>query len=186
MVMAFYNDINLEPKRKNRWLLYINGVEPWLIASFTKPSYNIGNSEYQEINIISYKPNVLKWNPCKFSMLDIEPSVDIRLNGQDKLNTSKRFYQYIFGAGHQHPYYYDIFQPKEPFASITKSGAISALGDRIRFVQLNVEGKPIEEWTLYNPLIEDCDFGGERESGDEEIEKISCTLIYDYATFKTI
>lgn len=178
--MAFYNDSNLELKRKNRWTLQINGVEIWMVSSFTKPSYEIGQSEYQELNYIAYKPNVLKWNPCKFTVVDGEP-----LLKNIKFNTTNKFYKYAFSSGHEN-------RIREPFANITKDAAISSIGNRIVFTQYavdntnNGESKAIEEWTLHNPWIQSCDFGGEATYEDSEINKINCNVVYDYATFRTL
>jgi hypothetical protein len=203
--MPFWSDSNIEPKRKNRWLLYIQDFEPWMMVSFTKPSITIGKSTYQEINNIRHKPTIARWEPCNFTITDLET--------EDKdnsfLNTTAGFMSIIRGSG-----YPTLEEPKLPkrdkngiietfstedptdyyekggevFSNIMKDKAMKALG-RVRFVQLSVGSKnkeePIEEWVLHNCWLERCDFGGDM-TYDDDIVKISATICYDYATYRRI
>lgn len=212
--MPFWSDSNIEPKRKNRWLLYIQDFEPWMMVSFTKPSITIGKSTYQEINNIRHKPTIARWEPCNFTITDLETEDK---NGSF-LNTTAGFMSIIRGSG-----YPTLEEPKLPkrdkngiietfstedptdyyekggevFSNIMKDKAMKALG-RVRFVQLSVgksnsntetnsnsKEEPIEEWVLHNCWLERCDFGGDM-TYDDDIVKISATICYDYATYRRI
>ena len=208
--MPFWSDPTVEPKRKNRWLLYIQHFEPFMVSTFTKPSISISKSTYQELNNIRYKPAIAKWEPCNFTITDMETED----KGGNYLNTTAGFMHIIRASG-----YPTLEEPKLPeldkfgiikefastdptdyyekggeiFSNIIKEKAIGALG-RVRFVQLSVGDtngvneaitEPIEEWTLHNCWIERCDFGGEM-SYDDDIIKISSTIAYDYATYRKL
>ena len=212
--MPFWSDSNIEPKRKNRWLLYIQDFEPWMMVSFTKPSITIGKSTYQEINNIRHKPTIARWEPCNFTITDLETED----KGNSFLNTTAGFMSIIRGSG-----YPTLEEPKLPkrdkngiietfstedptdyyekggevFSNIMKDKAMKALG-RVRFVQLSVgksnsntetnsnsKEEPIEEWVLHNCWLERCDFGGDM-TYDDDIVKISATICYDYATYRRI
>lgn len=199
----FWSDPNIEPKRKNRWLLYIQNFQPFLVASFTKPSITVGKSSYQELNNIRYKPTVAKWEPCNFTVVDVQP-----IDGKDNLNSTANFLNIIRASGYpvlKEPNLpeRDIFgaikefsstdatdyyeKGGEVFSNIIKEKAVNALG-RVRFVQLGngttnpASSDELEEWTLHNCWIERCDFGGDA-SYEDDIIKISATICYDYATY---
>lgn len=152
--MPFWSDSNIEPKRKNRWLLYIQDFEPWMMVSFTKPSITIGKSTYQEINNIRHKPTIARWEPCNFTITDLETED----KGGSFLNTTAGFMSIIRGSGYptlEEPKLpkrdkngiIEIFSTEDPtdyyekggevFSNIMKDKAMKALG-RVRFVQLSV------------------------------------------------
>lgn len=204
--MPFWSDPKVEPKRKNRWLLYIQHFEPFMVSTFTKPSISISKSTYQELNNIRYKPNIAKWEPCNFTITDLEVGFDKNTAGY--LNTTAGFMAILKASGYpilEEPNLpkrdkndiVEVFGTEDPtdyyekggeiFSNILKEKATYALGI-VRFEQLsagkaqNNKMEVIEEWVLHNCWIERCDFGGEM-SYEDDIVKISATICYDYATY---
>lgn len=200
--MPFWNQNDIEPKRSNRWLLYLKDFDPFLISSFKKPSFSISHSEYQIINEVYYKPNVLSWKETNCTITDVEHSKDIPV----KYNATKILMQKIpqigarwpsdgfpqpiierdkYGSSVGEDLDFPNFRPGgfEPNSSITKTDMNLTFGI-IKFQQINAEGKPIEEWKLFNTSLVDVDFGDASYEKDE-INKITLTLKYDYATFTT-
>ena len=46
----FWNNSILEPKRKFRWLLQVNGIPYWTIKKVQRPQYTVGEAEHKYIN----------------------------------------------------------------------------------------------------------------------------------------
>lgn len=190
---SFWSEQDIEPKRTNRWLLRIGNLPTFLVLNFTKPSLSVSNSSFQELNNIRYKPTIAKWEPCRFSVSDVE-------KGKGLTNSTKALLSVFRGSG------YEVFsEPKQPnrdeiigddptsniyetggesFSNILKKNSVSSLGN-VRFEQLNVDGKKIEEWTLHQAWLESCDFGGEASYEDEKLVVINGSIRYDYATYKS-
>lgn len=201
--MAFWHQSDIEPKRSNRWVLILGWLDPFLISSFKKPSFQISHSEYQIINDVYYKPNVLAWNESTCSIVDLQHASGIPV----KLNATKVLFDKLTEIGAKWPS--DGFpQPVikrdrngssvgedpdnpnfrpggfEPNSSITKADMNFAFGI-IKFQQLKADGKPFEEWKLFNTSLVSADFG-EASYDKDEINKINLTFKYDYATFTTL
>lgn len=195
--MAFWSDKTFEPKRENRWLLYIAGFEPWMISTFKKPSYQINVSKYQILNDVFKKPNVVVWNDVevtitdgslekgsgqsKFSAFGSELNDALIKNNKSPtaggINTTQTLMRKLAGLGYATP----LGLP-EVATSITKDQMVKTFGNIIRFQQLNAAGNPIDTWSLHNPILKSVNFGDARYESDN-LNKITMSFEYDFATF---
>jgi hypothetical protein len=192
--MAFWNDKIVEPKRKFRWLLSINGIPSWTIKKVNRPTYEVAEAEHKFINHTFYFPGRVTYNTVSFTVVDT--------SSPDAAETLK---QMLYAGGYA--------LPKDELAatqSLTKNGSVSALG--IVSIELlggggadsqsntrtggfgagtgrvsnsgadgyNDEGTVLEKWTLHNAWIKKIEFSELDYEGDD-LTEVSVELRYDYA-----
>jgi hypothetical protein len=63
---------------------------------------------------------------------------------------------------------------------MSKQKAVEAVGGKIYIQQIDAEGKPIEEWALFNPWIKAVNFD-ELDYESDDIVNLEVTLRYDWA-----
>ena len=188
--MAFWSDKIVEPKRKFRWLLSINGIPYWTIKKVNRPSYEIAEAEHKFINHTFYFPGRVTYNTVSFTIVDTATP--------DAAETLK---QMLYGAGYA--------LPKDANVStqtITKHGGVTALGDvNIELLGgggkdsqspdrtsdfgagsgnfgtgYNDEGTVLEKWKLHNAWIKKIEFSELDYDGDD-LAEITVELRYDFA-----
>tara|TARA_B100000287_G_C20671460_1_gene793525 strand:+ start:2500 stop:3189 length:690 start_codon:yes stop_codon:yes gene_type:complete len=188
--MAFWSDKIVEPKRKFRWLLSINGIPYWTIKKVNRPTYEVAEAEHKFINHTFYFPGRVTYNTVSFTIVDT--------SSPDAAETLK---QMLYGAGYA--------LPKDENVStqtITKHGGVTALGDvNIELiggggkdsqtpdrtadfgastgnygVGYNDEGTVLEKWKLHNAWIKKIEFSELDYDGDD-LAEITVELRYDYA-----
>ncbi len=191
--MPFWSDNETEPKRHNRWELHVPGFDPILIGSFKIPSFSVSVSSFKELNNVRYKPNIVKWNPCEIEVLDLEHSKNGKQNTTEKLVSILRNSGYPTISNPKLPNRNQIIQEDitsniyetggdVPISNIMKDTAVGSLGI-IRFQQVDVDGKDIEEWILHNAFVSQTDFD-KADYNSVEIKKNRFTVTYDHATYK--
>ena len=172
--MPFWSDPNVEPKLSFRWYctfgLGSNTINTYALRAMQKPSFEIGISEYLNINDVAYRPGILSWNPIDIVITDMENSSE---------NNTYKLYNILKIAGYQNE---NVNQPQ---SAIEKRKVTTALGGDMRLIQIDADGDAIEEWVLINPIVASANFGHANYSA-EELMTISLQIRYDYATFKLI
>jgi len=179
--MAFWNEKILEPKRKFRWILKVDGIDYWTIKKVDKPSYTVSTAEHNFINHKFYFPGRVEYNEISFTIVDSA--------NPDAAETLR---QILFAGGYRLPKDENVATQ-----SITKHGAVTALGD-IQIMQLggggnsssgagtgtvsgvNDEGQVLEFWTLHNAFITSIELGDLDYESDDLVE-ITVKVRYDYA-----
>lgn len=164
--MAFWSDKDVEPKRKNRWLLYTNLAEPYSIKDVKKPSFTVSSVEHSFAQHVFNWPGKVKWEEVTFTVVD--PGI------KDK-DAAKAFVNKLYDSGYKTP---TSFQNAITF--LTKKKSVEAIGG-FAIHQVDSEGNPLEIWTLHNPFITKVDFGDLNYDGDGDLVTISMSLKYDYA-----
>jgi hypothetical protein len=182
--MAFWSDVGIdnitEPKRKYRWLAYIGGLAPWVCKKVTKPEFEVTETPHQYLNHEFYYPGRVKWSTVTVTLVD----------PQDP-DMAQTFWNGLVNSGY-HP-------PEDPgdTTTISKAGAVSQLGNKVRIVMLGstdlsvkTGGQQaagaigadhvIEEWQLYNPWVKKVSFGELDYSSDDMVE-VTVEIRYDYA-----
>lgn len=163
---GFWSDINTEPKRKFRWVMYIGGIPQWVIKTTDKPSYEVTEVEHQYINHTFWYPGRVRWNEINLTLIDpVTP------------DASKTLENILYDSGYHFP------EDPNDVSTISKANAVGALGN-VAIVQLGPEGEEIERWELTNPWIRNTKFGNLDYSADEMVE-IELTLRFDYAKMVT-
>ena len=176
----FWNEAVVEPKRKFRWLMSVQGIEFFTIKKVTRPQITITEAEHKFINHTFYFPGRVTYNEIDFTIVDTA--------NPDAAETLR---QIISAGGYRLPSSADIATQ-----SITKQGAVTALGT----VQINLiggggnpssgagtgtvpgndEGVVLESWTLHNAWVKDVSFSELDYDGDD-LAEITVKLRYDFA-----
>jgi len=192
--MTFWSNEAVEPKRKFRWLLSINGIPTWTIKKVNRPTYEVAEAEHKFINHTFYFPGRVTYNTVSFTIVDTA--------SPDAAETLK---QMLYGAGYA--------LPKDEHTAtqtITKHGGVKSLG-YVNIEMLggggskgqpstrdggfgagdgrvgdssangyNDEGTVLESWRLHNAWIKKIEFSELDYDGDD-LAEITVELRYDYA-----
>ena len=160
-----------DPKRKFRFTVSFNAIDSdggvlWYAKTAAKPSFQIAATEHKYLNHTFYYPGSVTWQDVAITLVDpTNPDMAASLAG-------------IVQAGGYKP-------PATPndFTTMTKASAASALGS-VTVTQIDHEGNPLEQWTLWNAWITELKFG-DLEYGADELTELSVTLKYDWAVLET-
>lgn len=168
----FWNDVtSIEPLRQHRWILS-NGAGVWVWAKSVKlPQFTVETQKYQIGNHKLNYPGLLEWQDVTVTIVDV-------VGDGEPISNSQQLFERIGQSG------YKITETKDGILKnqMTRDAKMvfgKEAGD-FRITQINANGKKIQEWTLYNPLIKDVSFGQLDYSNDELIT-LDLTIAYDYA-----
>ena len=143
-----------EPKTKNRFVMYIEGIPSYFVKTMARPSIEFEEIELNHINIKRYLKGKGTWQPLEITMYDpIVPS-----GAQAVMEWVRLHHESVTGRDG-----YSDFYKKE-----------------ITFNLLGPVGDKVEEWTLKGAMIQTANFGTLDWSANEPAE-ITLTLRYDYA-----
>jgi hypothetical protein len=193
--MAFWTDNNLEPKRKNKFIIEIGGRRLLNVKSVTKPTYSVETKEYTLINHKFKYPGLVTWEPIKIVLVD-------SLLGSHN-DTEKTLYQMINDSGYSIPTVAQhvigtgglvvqsspekaATQAQSFWATYTKQGGESDVqkeyGGFITIKQLNSDGATIDAWKLFGPIIKSISFGDLSYESDDLVE-YTLDIEYDFAEY---
>jgi hypothetical protein len=163
--MAFWTNLDKEPKRSYRFLLADNAGVWWYATNVSKPSVTINTTEHRLINHHFKYPTTGVWNDINISIID--PS--------DK---SLELYKTLKDTG--------FYSPNISFTDKTdgiSKKLYSSILDKGAFViqQVDSKGQIIEQWSLHGAFITDLKFG-ELNYGADDFVKLDITIKYDWAT----
>jgi hypothetical protein len=188
--MAFWNDKIVEPKRKFRWLLSVNGIPFYTIKKVNRPTYEVAEAEHKFINHTFYFPGRVTYNTVSFTVVDTA--------SPDAAETLK---QMLYASGYALPKDQNVSTQ-----SMTKNASVSALG-RVTIEllggggknsqapsrtsafgagngasqgDLNDQGTVLEHWVLHNAWVKKIEFSELDYEGDD-LTEITVELRYDYA-----
>ena len=173
---SFKEDVNLkDPKRQFRFTVSITGIASqnggpllWYAKSVDKPQFTLSHTEHKYLNHTYYYPGNVEWN--EISMKLVDPGGD-----PDVAATLAAIAQ---ASG------YAIPSTPDDLTSVSKAKATAAIG-QITITQIDADGKPVEQWTLWNAMVAEIDFGGTLEYGKEELVELSLKVKYDWARIET-
>ena len=162
---------SIEPLRQYRWLLS-NGAGDWVWAKSVKlPAYSVETQKYQVGNHKIEYPGLLEWQDVTLTIIDVKgDKQDTRSLGL--FNKLKPSGYNIEGQGDG--------MSKSAMSSVIKSIFGPNGTAHLSIQQIDSDGKKIQSWTLYSPLIKDVSFGQLDYSNDELIT-IDLTIAYDHA-----
>ena len=177
MAEKFWADSTLEPKRKHRWLLTIQGIPAFVVKMVKKPTININKVTHEYYGHSFYYPGKTSWDPIDITLVDpVDPDVSDRV-----LNTVLK------RSGYLPP---DEKVGDQPF-TMSKAESVKALGYQITLQQMGPgavvdvnPGSPIETWTLHNPWIIKAAFGDLDYASDGMVD-ITLSVSYDFAKLAT-
>ena len=143
-----------EPKVKNRFILYVDGIPSFIIKKTDRPKLSQSSKELDHINIKTFYKGKSVWQSITMELYDpIVPS-----GAQAVMEWIRLGHESVTGRDG----YSDFYK---------KDLTINVLGP---------VGDKVEEWTLKGAFITSADFG-ELDWGDSgEAMTISLTLSVDY------
>ena len=143
-----------EPKLKNRFIMYIEGIPAYLVKTMNRPTLNQETVELPHINVTRYVKGRSTWQPIEVSLYDpIVPS-----GAQSVIEWVRLHHESVNGRDG-----YSDFYKKD-----------------ITFNLLGPVGDKIEEWTLKGAFIQAANWNDLDFSSNDPVD-ISLTLQYDYA-----
>jgi hypothetical protein len=144
-----------EPKIKNRFICYVDGIPSYLIRKANRPKVNIGSVEIKHINNSRHVKARTTWDALSMELYDpIVPS-----GAQAVMEWVRLHHESVTGRDG----YADFYK---------KDITINVLGP---------VGDKVEEWSLKGCHIEDADFGDMTWEDDATAAIIALTVKFDYA-----
>ena len=143
-----------EPKVKNRFIMYIEGIPAYLIKTGNRPAITFEEIVLDHINVKRYVKGKGAWDELEITLYDpIVPS-----GAQAVMEWVRLHKESVTGRDG-----YSDFYKKD-----------------ITFNVLGPVGDKVEEWTLKGAMIQSANFGDLNYAEDDPAE-ITLTLRYDYA-----
>ena len=173
---SFKDDVNLkDPKRNFRFTVSITGIAAqnggpllWYSKSVQKPTFSLSHTDHKYLNHTYNYPGNITWNDIDIKMVDPGGDPDVTATLAAIAQASG----------------YAIPSTPDDLTSVSKAKATAALG-QVTITQIDADGKPIEQWTLWNAMVMEIDFGGTLEYGKEELVELSLKVKYDWARIET-
>jgi hypothetical protein len=143
-----------EPKTKNRFIMYIEGIPAFTIKAMNRPQIQFDEVVLEHINVKRYVKGKGAWQPLEITLYDpIVPSAS-----QAVMEWVRQHHESVTGRQG-----YSDFYKKD-----------------ITFNLLGPVGDIVEEWTLKGAFIQSANFG-DLDYGTSDPVEIAVTLQYDYA-----
>jgi len=177
--MAFWSNANIEPKRSHRFLFEFtlpDGLTTTQVyaRNVSKPSFDIGQSEHKFLGQSYYYPSAISWSDVSATLVNsMTPDFDALMHmllansgyvSPDNVSTSGNS---VTDGG-----------------TISKSAAVAALNGSVLIKELDGDGITIGQYKLNNAWVKSVSFG-DLDYGSEELQTISLTLRYDWASYTT-
>lgn len=198
--MAFWNDAQIEPKRKFKFLLTIAGatddetIPSFIVKKVTKPSFSITEGSHQFLGNKFYYPGKLEWKEVDITLVDAggfeeaegpEGTVGTVASGPIANDVTSKILSILRKFGYQLPS--DVGTSLAggfnagSLKTFSKFAGVSTV-PAIEIQQLDSNGQVIEVWKLNNAWIKEVNFG-ELDYTSEDPVEISLKLRYDWAEF---
>lgn len=146
-----------EPKRKNRWVLMIEGIDAYIIKTTARPTYETEEVEVPFINSRRYLAGLTKFSTMAVTLHDpIAPS-----GAQQIMEWIRLHFESVSG----------------------RSGYADFYKRDVQLKMLDPIGTVIELWDIKGALITNATFG-ELTYEDGTLTEISLTLRYDNAVLQ--
>lgn len=147
-----------EPKRSNRWVLQIEGIDAFLIKTSKRPSMTMSSVKIPFINSKRYVAGGFEFDTMDVTLHDpIAPS-----GAQQVMEWIRTHFESVSGrAGYADFYKRDI-----------------------QLKLLDPVGTVVELWDIKGALIEKATYGDLSYEDDAKIQEISLTLRYDQAVLQ--
>ena len=143
-----------EPKTKNRFIMYIEGVPAYMIKAAKRPSIQFEEIVLDHINVKRYIKGKGAWQPITVTLYDpVVPSA-----AQQVMEWVRLGHESVTG--------------RDGYADFYKKD--------ITFNTLGPVGDKVEEWTLKGAFIQAANWNDLDFSSNDPVD-ISLTLQYDYA-----
>lgn len=143
-----------EPKVQNRFIMYINGIESYLIKTIQRPTVSFGEITLDHINVKRKLKGKATWQDVSATLYDpVSPS-----GAQQVMEWVRLSHESVTGRDG-----YSDFYKKD-----------------ITFNMLGPVGDIVEEWILKGAFVQQAQFGDANWSNETPME-ITLNIRYDYA-----
>jgi hypothetical protein len=181
----------LEPKRKFRYLITLNGLPDFQFLAQTcdRPGVKVASAEHKYFDKTYHHPGRVTWDPNPLSI----KLVDIQKNGASETDTNDSLIKAFAQSGLQ-----GLIATDGVVKTIGKNEAVTALG-LVTIRVLNADtgsgvGNPpaqlttglaiAEEWQLQNAWLESFK-PDSLDYGSDDILTVTIQVRYDWAQFRT-
>lgn len=148
--------IDIEPKKKNRWIMEfpeLNFAE-WMVQTSSRPTINIGEIPIPYMNTETYVAGRSTWDTIQITFIDnIGPS------------TSQKVMEWIRQCVEH---------------STGRMGYASQYKKQLILKMLDPAGVTVEQWTIYGAFPTNANFG-DLDMGTDDLAQVSITVRFDYA-----
>ncbi len=146
---------SFEPKTKNRFIMYIDGIPSYFIKTANRPNIVFEEIELNHINVKRYLKGKGAWETLEITLYDpIVPS-----GAQAVMEWVRLHHESVTG--------------RDGYADFYKKD--------ITFNMLGPVGDKVEEWVLKGAFIQTANFNDLDFANGTDVADISLTLRYDYA-----
>jgi hypothetical protein len=143
-----------EPKLKNRFIMFIDGVPAYMIKTAARPQITFEDVELHHMNVVRYVKGKGQWQPLNITLYDpVVPSA-----AQAVMEWVRLGHESVTG--------------RDGYADFYKKD--------VTFNVLGPVGDKVEEWTLKGAYINDAQFG-DMDFSDSTAVEITLQLRFDYA-----
>lgn len=147
-----------EPKRKNRWVLMVEGIDAYILKTAQRPTINVAEIPVPWINDTRYLAGKATFNPMSITVTDpIAPSA-----AQQVMEWIRLCYECVSGrAGYADFYKRDI-----------------------QLKLLDPIGTVVELWDIKGAFITESNFGDLTYEDEGALVEITCNIRYDKAVLQ--
>ncbi len=166
----FWDTAASEPKRQHRFMVYmgnVNGYEPYIAKSVTKPSFELSETEHKYLGNTYYFPGVVTWNEITLTIVNT-----LSPDAQSALLEALSLSGYVYPNASES----DLATPNKEAATVDGLGTVM-------IEELDGNGEKVASWTLNNAFIKSATFGDLDYSGDELLN-VEIGIRYDWATYE--
>lgn len=143
----------LEPKMKNRFVLYMDGVPTYSVRRFTRPTVRQDAKEMPHINVSRYVKGKTTWGTMQMTLYDaITPS-----GAQMAIEWLRLHHESVTG--------------RDGYAAFYKKDLILNM--------LGPVGDKVEEWLIKGAMITEINWG-DADFSTDEIADVTITIQPDY------
>lgn len=202
--MAFWDDVQIEPKRKFKFFVTIAGggashdkvitIPPYVIKKASKPSFSITEAKHSFLGHNFFFPGKLEWKEVDITLVDAAgfnesdstatAGTDLA-SGGEQTDQTLSIMRLLHEFGYQHPTDTAAAVTAGTYANNAKTfskwAGTTSLGS-VTFKSIDSNGQVIEEWTLKNAWIKEVNFGDGDYSSDDIVE-LTLKIRYDWAEF---
>jgi hypothetical protein len=193
---TFWSSPTFDPKRQYRALLYIPGIAPFMLKSFSKPGVMDMNKTLEATRAGAtletrwVETQGRQWKPLKLVF------VEDGARAGTKDDISFFFWNYLAIAGKMGSSVQldtdertglqqlgNSISENLEMSARRKEFLASLLGKKIYIHELNAQGHLSNSWGIVNPIINSVDFG-EIDYSSEELSTVTVNLFYDTFTYE--
>tara|TARA_B100001123_G_scaffold298977_1_gene333491 strand:- start:13500 stop:14051 length:552 start_codon:yes stop_codon:yes gene_type:complete len=168
-----WQSMNIEPKRKFKFILRIGDIPAWVVKSAGRPQVTISDGAKHQFLAHEFKfPGRVTWNDIEVTLVDpINPDV------------AATVFRVIEESGYATPG--DWNGNNELWRlSISKRRAASAALSDVTIQTIDSDGKKVEEWRLYNAWIKNINYD-DVSYESEDLMTVTVGLAYDWAKLES-